>query len=119
FQCSFNIIKQMKMKQFYFHGVKYMAIAKGGVWVIEASVDLSGLKLDSLTEFSELFCDKSFNWEIDGTFNCSHNYLTNLIGGPSWVSDSYYCSYNNLTSLKGRPDYIYNSFVCSYNSKLK
>jgi hypothetical protein len=56
--------------------------------------------------------------KVNGLFDCSHNDLSNLIGGPQEVEDDYYCNSNKLISLKGSPKRISGVFDCSEN-KLK
>ena len=51
-------------------------------------------------------------------FDCSGNYLRNLIGGPKVVNGNYYCTENDLISLEGSPEKIEGNFYCNHN-KLK
>lgn len=53
--------------------------------------------------------------KVTGTFDCSFNYLTNLIGSPSDVGDNFYCNNNNLSSLEGCPTEVGGHFDCSVN----
>jgi hypothetical protein len=58
---------------------------------------------------------------VDGNFDCSHNNLRNLIGGPKYnegSSRSYMCSFNRLESLEGCPESVDNDFICRKNPNL-
>ena len=49
-----------------------------------------------------------------GTYNCSYNYLTNLVGAPKGVG-SFNCASNNIVSLEGIPEEIDGNFNLIYN----
>jgi len=53
--------------------------------------------------------------EIGGSFDCSDNLLTSLEGCPEEVGGNFYCHYNQLTSLQGAPEKVKGYFDCSYN----
>ena len=44
--------------------------------------------------------------DVNGHFNCSHNYLTSLDGCPSRVGGHFNCDGNELSLLKGCPEYV-------------
>ncbi len=73
---------------------------------VNGNVDLYSL---GLTEIP-----LKFN-RVSGSFNCSFNQLTSLIGSPNYVDMGFYCSGNQLTSLEGSPEHVGNNFYCSYN----
>lgn len=51
----------------------------------------------------------------DGTFQCSHNFLTDLVGAPTEDISTFQCSFNDLVSpLKGAPTEA-DSFSCFGN----
>jgi hypothetical protein len=57
-------------------------------------VDMSGLEMSV------------FPWKfgtIKGNFNCSSNFLKNLIGSPRIVTENFECVSNKLTTLEGAP----------------
>jgi hypothetical protein len=54
--------------------------------------------------------------EVNGEFNCGHNYLTSLKGVPKEVGGLFYCSSNKLTSLEGAPKKVNGDFYCSENN---
>ena len=53
--------------------------------------------------------------KVTGYFDCSHNQLTTLEGGPKEVGGVFACSYNQLTSLEGSPKSVGGYFSCSNN----
>jgi len=75
--------------------------------VIDNSIDLSGIDLKKLPDFS--------NCVVNGNFNCSNNQLTSLEGAPQKVVGYFDCSGNQLTSLKGAPYEVGGLFNCSGN----
>ena len=96
--------------------------------VIDNSINLSGIDLKKLPDFSNCVVngnfDCSFNQltslegapkEVDGSFYCSSNQLTSLEGAPQEVGGYFYCSNNQLTNLKGAPKEVGGKFDCSYN----
>lgn len=52
--------------------------------------------------------------EVTGSFVCSNNNLTSLIGSPKIVGESFLCHHNKLTSLEGSPESV-REFNCSHN----
>jgi hypothetical protein len=53
--------------------------------------------------------------KISGSFCCSNNQLTSLVGAPQKVGGGFYCSYNQLTSLEGAPQEVGVDFDCDSN----
>ena len=53
--------------------------------------------------------------EVGGNFNCRHNRLKTLDGGPKRVDEDYECSNNELTSLRGCPSEVGGNFNCCHN----
>ena len=76
--------------------------------IIEGSVSLRSLHLNELFDLSDV--------EVAGSFNCSNNNLTSLVGSPHTVSGNFNCSDNNLTSLEGSPHTVSGNFDCSGNN---
>ena len=52
---------------------------------------------------------------VTGSFDCSLNQLTSLVGAPQSVGEDFDCSNNKLTSLEGAPQKVGGSFCCSHN----
>ena len=52
---------------------------------------------------------------VKGYFDCSNNKLTSLEGSPQWVGGSFNCNNNSLTSLVGAPQEVRGDFSCSNN----
>ncbi len=52
---------------------------------------------------------------VSGTFDCSSNSLTSLIGSPVSVGGSFICSVNSLNDLVGSPKEVGQDFICSEN----
>lgn len=52
---------------------------------------------------------------VGGVFDCGHNQLKSLKGGPIEIGSSFYCDNNQLTSFEGWPNSI-NGFLDSYNN---
>ena len=52
---------------------------------------------------------------ISGSFSCSNNQLTSLVGAPEDVDGSFYCQENKLENLIGAPKNIWGNFVCHHN----
>ncbi len=52
---------------------------------------------------------------MSGSFYCSFNQLTSLVGSPEHVGDDFYCSKNQLTTLNGSPIVIKGNFYCRNN----
>lgn len=78
--------------------------------IVQGNVNLNG-KLDTLKKLPVKFKD------VHGYFDISNNELTSLEGCPQSVLKDFNCSHNNLESLMGGPKKA-NEFDCSYN-KLK
>ncbi|NBW56728.1 hypothetical protein EBR43_02870, partial [bacterium] len=53
--------------------------------------------------------------KVKGSFSCSNNQLTSLVGAPQEVKGSFYCRHNKLTSLEGAPQEVGGSFYCENN----
>ena len=51
-----------------------------------------------------------------GSFSCSYNNLTSLVGSPSTVGGYFSCSNNKLTSLEGAPKFTRGDFICQNNN---
>lgn len=54
--------------------------------------------------------------EIIGTFDCSHNELTSLLGAPLKMNNSFDASHNKITSLEYCPILSFGSYDFSYNN---
>lgn len=52
---------------------------------------------------------------VTGSFICSRNKLTTLLGAPASVGGSFLCAANNLSSLEGAPDRVGGDFLCGSN----
>ena len=52
---------------------------------------------------------------VTGSFDCSLNQLTSLVGAPQKVGGYFDCSKNKLTSLVGAPQEVVGSFKCNSN----
>ena len=52
---------------------------------------------------------------VNGSFKCSNNYFSNLIGSPESVGKHFYCDNNQLKSLEGCPKIVSGDFDCRYN----
>jgi len=52
---------------------------------------------------------------VGGSFNCSHNELTSLEGGPKNIGKHFECHNNKLTSLEGAPKEVGGQFDCINN----
>ena len=76
--------------------------------IIEGSVSLRSLHLNELFDLSDV--------EVAGSFNCSNNNLTSLVGSPHTVGGGFFCFNNNLTSLVGSPHTVSGNFNCSDNN---
>ena len=75
---------------------------------IEGSVNISRCFLTKLPDILG-------GIEITGSFDCSNNQLTSLVGAPSTVSGDFDCGDNQLTSLEGAPRTVGRDFSCSRN----
>ena len=53
--------------------------------------------------------------EVGGSFYCSNNQLTSLVGSPEEVGRNFFCWGNKLTSLVGAPKEVGGGFYCSNN----
>ena len=77
--------------------------------------------IDDVNLSNDYCFEKLFNLsdvEVKGYFNCSKNYLTNLIGSPHTVGKNFDCSYNQLNSLEGAPKTVGGNFYCRNNRLL-
>ena len=72
---------------------------------VKGDLDLSDMELTKLPDLSTVM--------IMGRFDCSHNNLTNLAGGPVAAS-VYDCSYNQLKTLRYAPKKV-DVFDCAGN----
>ena len=52
---------------------------------------------------------------IGGLFSCGNNQLTSLEGAPQVVGSDFYCNNNQLTSLEGAPQVVEGDFICYHN----
>jgi len=77
----------------------------------EQEVTLIGKKINRKTLFIAEMSGKPWN----GSFDCSCNKLTSLVGAPSSVGGNFSCSRNKLTSLEGAPSSVGGGFLCSDN----
>ncbi|MFW6130870.1 MAG: hypothetical protein ACOC56_06750, partial [Atribacterota bacterium] len=64
---------------------------------VDENVDLSHRNLTEMPI--------QFN-KVNGTFYCTYNQLTSLVGAPKKVFGYFYCSNNKLTSLEGAPEKV-------------
>ena len=76
--------------------------------IIDDDVWLADLHLTELFDLSDV--------EVTRDFDCSANYLTNLIGAPKTVGGTFYCQNNSLTSLEGAPTTVGDNFWCNDNN---
>jgi hypothetical protein len=53
---------------------------------------------------------------VDGSFDCTNNRLTTLIGSPRVVTGDFNCSMNDLTSLEHSPITVGGDFLCYGNN---
>ena len=53
--------------------------------------------------------------EIKGSFDCSSNALTSLVGSPVFVGANFICAQNSLKNLIGSPREVGGDFDCSVN----
>jgi len=74
-------------------------------WIFEGDLNISNRKLTRLPKL----------YKVGGSFYCSHNQLTSLLGCPQSVGGGFYCSKNQLTSLKHCPQSVCGDFDCSNN----
>jgi hypothetical protein len=81
---------------------------KKGRKVITGNVNLSKLHLKEMPAWLA-------GVEIDGSFDCSNNYLTSLAGSPKRVTGKFNCSFNRLTSLVGGPVEVLYDYDCFRN----
>ena len=89
-------------------------INKSGAASIEAvrryergTLTIAILELDSLQGCPQMI--------KEGSFDCSYNRITSLIGGPTHVDFSYICVHNELTDLSGCATSIGASVACNHN----
>ncbi len=80
----------------------------------DGSIDVDGDV--NLMSFSFENLPLKFN-KVSGSFDCSDNKLTSLIGSPKEVGGDFYCYNNQLTSLIGSPKEVGGGFDC-YNNQL-
>lgn len=76
----------------------------GGRIVVTSHLDLDGMNLDRLPDFSHV--------TVKGDFRCARNSLKNLQGAPRQVDGNFVCSANPLESLAGAPRKTGGSFQC-------
>jgi hypothetical protein len=81
---------------------------KKGRRIITGDVNLSKLHLKELPAWLA-------GVEIEGSFDCSNNYLTSLAGSPKRVNGKFNCSFNRLTSLVGGPVEVLWDYHCFEN----
>ena len=53
--------------------------------------------------------------EVNGSFYCQNNHLTDLVGAPKTVGKNFNCSDNKLTDLEGSPTSVDGYFRCGEN----
>jgi len=101
----------MKLKQIGFLNKytqgKWTLNEKTGLVDIEGSFNCSDEKLTN-------FKGVRFG-AVTGSFYCSRNKLTSLEGAPQKVGGNFSCNHNSLTSLVGAPREVGGHFICSYN----
>jgi len=109
------------------YGITNYTINSDGNVDVDGNVDLSYKGLSKLPlKFGKVgdFFDCSHNKlttleggpsQVGGDFYCGNNKLITLEGGPSHVSGDFYCYENQLTSLEGCPSEIGGDFDCDYN----
>ena len=71
-------------------------------YMIDGNVDLYGMDLIELPDFSEI--------KVRGDFSCHYNKLTALKGAPSEVGGNFECNDNKLKDLVGAPQDIVGDF---------
>lgn len=94
----------------------------------DAEFTIGGKPFGYTTVFSEHMIDCSWSWlrnlngspeVVDGSFDCGHNDLVTLEGGPKRVEWNFYCcSCKQLESLKGAPEVVGGNFHLTDNTKL-
>lgn len=94
-------------KSLFWGGYPEYTINEDGTVDVEGNVELGN-------RFFRTFPIKFGN--VLGDFNCSHNHLKNLVGGPEFVSGDFYCYSNELTSLEGLPKTIGGSLIATSNN---
>ncbi len=115
------------------HNRKYydlFNLPKGKKMVLNGDLDVSGMELTELPDFSSLivkgnfFCNNNKLRSLHGSpqqvlcnFDCGYNQLISLEGAPQRVG-AFYCCYNELTDLSGSPEYVEACYDCS-NNKLE
>ena len=76
------------------YDIENYTINSDGSIDVDGDVNLIDMNLDKLP--------LRFN-RIGGSFDCSVNHLTSLIGAPKEIGGSFDCRYNQLTTLEGAP----------------
>src|SRR5574343_241770 len=71
------------------------------------TLTIATLELDSLQGCPQMI--------KEGSFDCSYNRITSLIGGPTRVDFAYTCGHNELTDLSGCATSIGASVACNNN----
>jgi hypothetical protein len=66
-----------------------------GTLFVPGDLDISGLGLGQLPDFSRV--------DVAGSFHCRHNQLTSLQGSPRSVGGDFDCTDNALAVLEGAP----------------
>jgi hypothetical protein len=80
---------------------------------LDGLVDVDG----DVNCISEGFSKFPLNFgKVTGNFDCGHNGLTSLEGGPHTVDGNFICSANKLTSLDGSPKEVGGNFFCYLNN---
>jgi len=84
---------------------KWKLNGKTGLVDVDGHFDIRGKRFKS---FSGIKFGK-----VTGSFDCSHNKLTSLVGAPQEVGEDFYCDRNQLTSLVGAPQKVGENFHCA------
>jgi hypothetical protein len=106
-----NIINQLEKNKIDVlcnqYGIQNYIINADGTIDVHEDVILLNQKL--------AFIPLQFN-KVSGSFNCSYNKITSLVGCPVEVSGNFICSGNYLTSLEHCPVTVGSSFYCYDNN---
>lgn len=76
-------------------------------FVVKGDLDLFDMGLTELPDLGTV--------TVRGSFFCSQNQLTSLVGAPKSVGGAFFCRFNQLTSLTGAPKSVGGHFNCCDN----
>ena len=96
--------------------IEWLNICTEGTWKLNPDtglVDIDGsfdCSEQGLTDFKGVRFGT-----VSGYFDCDGNRLTSLVGSPESVGGDFFCSYNQLSSLDGAPESVEGYFYCYSN----